>query len=431
MNRVLVALLCALDAALQAAVGLAAIAAPLTLIWVFGSGGAADWGALWPATAAIWQLGHLVAQQITLPDELIVAGISPDAAGFVLSLAPLAVALASAVFGARSGARAARSGSWPSGLGAAAVVSTAASALVAVTSLNPVAQPVLWQAIVFPAAVYVAGVLLGALVIAWRDGDDGIVDHLRGVLDRRADPWPELPGIVARAGAISVLGLVGLGAVGLAVAVFASGADIIALYQAGNVDALGAGVLTLAQLAYVPTLVVWALAWVSGVGFWLGEGAPVSPAGTEAGLVPGIPVLGALPEVSSPWLLLVALLPVGVGAFAGWVARSDLAAILVVPRAPRDSGRTHGTSGDPWGPRIAAALAIPAVTAAAAAGLAAAAHGAMGPGRLAEVGPHPGAVALAVGVEVLIGCAILLLSPRAMTARPAAPERPAEHAAPH
>ena len=39
-------------------------------------------------------------------------------------------------------------------------------------------------------------------------------------------------------------------------------------------------------------------------------------------------------------------------------------------------------------------------------------RGRSGPGRLAEVGPQPGAVALAVGLEVLLGAAILLLSPR-------------------
>ena len=40
------------------------------------------------------------------------------------------------------------------------------------------------------------------------------------------------------------------------------------------------------------------------------------------------------------------------------------------------------------------------------------ASGSLGPGRLAQVGPEPGPVALAVGIEVLVGASILLLSPR-------------------
>ena len=40
--------------------------------------------------------------------------------------------------------------------------------------------------------------------------------------------------------------------------------------------------------------------------------------------------------------------------------------------------------------------------------LAAVASGSIGPGRLAEVGPAPGAVALAVGLELLVGAAIAL-----------------------
>ena len=48
MHRLIVALLAAVDAAIAVAVGLAATLAPLTLLWVFGFGGGADWGALWP-----------------------------------------------------------------------------------------------------------------------------------------------------------------------------------------------------------------------------------------------------------------------------------------------------------------------------------------------------------------------------------------------
>ncbi|PZU40668.1 MAG: hypothetical protein DI573_03330 [Microbacterium sp.] len=405
MYRVLVALLCALDAAIAAAVGLAMVAAPLTLLWVFGMGSAADWAALWPATGAIWQLGHLVPMQITLPAELIAAGIPVDAASFPLSVAPLALAVFSAVFGLRSGARAARAGAWLTGAASALAVSAAASTLVALTSANPVAAPVLWQAILYPAAVYTIAVLAGGIACAWNEGDDGIVDAVRDALAAHGRPWAHVVEATVRASIIAAAVLVGAGAIAFAVAVFAGAGEIIALFQAGNIDGVGATIITLGQLAYLPTLVIWAVAWIAGPGFAFGAGTAVSPVGTEIGPVPGIPVLGALPEVQSMWLLLVVLIPVAAGALAGWVARSDLVAAADAAASPASA------STDRMLPRLVTALATALVVAGIVAGLAAAASGSLGPGALVDVGPHAGMVALAVGAEVLVGAAILLLAP--------------------
>src|SRR5687768_2323536 len=111
MDRLLVALLSAFDAVIAAAVGLAVVLAPLTLVWVIALGGNADWSALWPASASVWQLGNLVPLAITLDDLYVAeAGIDVDAAAFTLSLAPLAFAAFTAIFAARSGARAAGAG---------------------------------------------------------------------------------------------------------------------------------------------------------------------------------------------------------------------------------------------------------------------------------------------------------------------------------
>ena len=111
MNRLLVALLAAVDALVAASVGVAAALAPLTVLWVFGLGGGADWGALWSASVRVWQLGQLVPLEIALPPEYLNAtGIPAEAATFWLSLAPLAFTTFTAVFAARSGGRAARAG---------------------------------------------------------------------------------------------------------------------------------------------------------------------------------------------------------------------------------------------------------------------------------------------------------------------------------
>ena len=89
MNRLLVSLLAAVDALLAVAVGVGVVLAPVTLVWIFGIGGDADWAALWPAAATIWQLGHFAPVAVSLPTELVVSGGLPSGgAQFTLSLAP-------------------------------------------------------------------------------------------------------------------------------------------------------------------------------------------------------------------------------------------------------------------------------------------------------------------------------------------------------
>jgi len=206
-----------------------------------------------------------------------------------------------------------------------------------------------------------------------------------------------VPSAAVRGAAFAVVGVTAVSAVAVAVLVAARGGEMVALFQAARVDALGAGVITLGHLAYLPTIIVWAASWLAGPGFAVGVGTAVSPAGTQLGVVPGIPVLGLLPESTSIWMLIVIILPIGAGAFAGWAVRSRLV-----------------WEGTPLGmaPRAVIAAGIGVLTAAAAGVAALLAGGSMGPGRLAEAGPAALPFALALGGEVLLGAAILLLSPR-------------------
>lgn len=428
MHRLLVALLSAFDAVIAAAAALAVALAALTLLWVFGIG-QPDWGALWPAAASIWQLGNLVPLQITLPDTYLVqTGIPAEAGSFTLSLAPLAFAAFTAIFAARSGARGAGATAWITGVLCGSLVFAVIAAGVALTSQNAIARPALWQAVLFPALLHGAAALVGAVVAAWRDGDDGVIDRLHDRVDAWRGEWGAVPGLAVRGAVAALAGLIGIAALVLAVSFIGRGGEIIALYEAAHVDGLGATLLTVGELMYLPTLLVWALSWVAGPGFALGPGTAVSPAGTQLGVVPGIPILGAIPESMSPWLLLVLLLPIGVGALAGWIVRSRLVAQRRRPTLLTTPEQEH----ESVGPRVVLTVAIAALTGGAAALLAAVASGSMGPGRLAVVGPSPGPVALAVGLEVLVGAGILLLSPRragdAMLASPRDPEVAAEPA---
>ncbi|GGH50797.1 cell division protein PerM [Microbacterium album] len=408
MPRLLVALLAALDAAVAAGVGIAAALAPLTLMWVFTLGGVADWPALWPASARIWQLGNLVPLTIELDPTLLAELALPEEAGsFAVSIAPLAFAVGVALFAVRSGRRAQRAGRWFTGVASGTLVTLGAAALVNVTAGNPVAHADALPALLLPTAVYALPALAGAISAAWSDGDAGIVDRVHDALDRLPAAWREVPSLIVRGGALALVAVVGFAALAVAVSVLLRGGDMIALYQASQVDALGVILVTLAQFAYLPTLIGWTVAWIAGPGFALGTATAVTPAGTQLGVLPGIPVLGLLPEHGSPLLVLWVLGPVLAGALAGWGMRMAL----------RHELGPLGDREEPSVPRAVIALGIGVAAGTGGALLAVLTSGALGPGRFVEAGPEPGAVALALGLEVLLGAAITLLGPRAAETR--------------
>ena len=397
MHRLTIALLAALDAAIAAAVGLVVLLAPLTLLWVLAFGLSAEWGSLWPISAALWQFGHGVPVQVVIPDEVILAaGIPEQGARFALSLPPLAILLFSLLFAARSGRRAAVAGDGAAGIAGGLAVFAAISVGVALTGRSGELRTELWAAILLPTVIYLAGLLFGAIRHAWSEGDGGIIDRVHDVVDGWGD-WSPVPAESLRGAAVAVMALVGAGGIAVVISILLRGAEVIALFQAARVDALGAFMLTLVHLAYLPTMIIWAISWLAGPGFAVGVGTALSPAGTQLGVLPGLPVLGLLPQDSSTWMLVSVLVPLGAGALAGWMIRSRLV--------------WEGTGAALW-PRAAIALGIAAVTAGVAALAAVLASGSIGPGRLAEVGPNPGALALAIGIEVLIGAGILLLTPR-------------------
>ncbi|MDR7188931.1 hypothetical protein J2Y46_001754 [Microbacterium sp. BE35] len=468
MHRLIVALLASVDAVIAAAVGLAVTLAPLTLLWVFGFGGGADWGVLWPSAVSVWQLGNLVPLSIALPpDYLAATGIDAGAASFVLSLAPLAFAGFTAIFAARSGARASHADAWLTGVLTSSAVFALVTTGAALSGANGVASAETWQAILVPTLLFVLPALVAAIVTEWSEAGSGAIARLRDRVESAPHDWGEVPALIARGTAVVVLGLVGVGAAVAAVALFARAGQIVALFQAGDVDPIGATVITLVQLAYVPTLAVWGMSFVAGPGFAVGTGTAVSPAGTQVGVIPGLPALGAVPESTTSWLLLLALLPIALGALGGWIARSRLLhaggpsrtrmlqpAPSAGPASSRfDAGKTAALSGllsgsatqepgaeghlddhldaaeDPIAARLVVTAGIALLSGGAAALLAWAASGSLGPGRLAEFGPDAGPVGLAVGLEVLLGAAILLLSPRAADGRHSAAQNPALGAA--
>ncbi|PFG40526.1 hypothetical protein ATJ97_3056 [Georgenia soli] len=193
----------------------------------------------------------------------------------------------------------------------------------------------------------------------------------------------------------ALAGLVVLAVVALAVGT-AVGWDRVRLVQDAYVlDVVSTVVMVLAQLLYLPTLLVWALSWVAGPGFAVGTGTSFAPGEVLAAPLPAVPALGALPSPEAPGPQWVVVAPVLVGVVVG---------VLL-----------HRRRREPSLARAAGGAAVAALGAALAVGLLVlAAAGSIGPGRMADVGADPLAVAGMVVAEVGAGAflTVVALHPR-------------------
>jgi hypothetical protein len=172
----------------------------------------------------------------------------------------------------------------------------------------------------------------------------------------------------------------------------------------------GAALLLLAQLAYAPNAIIWAVAYVLGPGFAFGAGTVVAPTGSALGALPVFPMLAALPSgprtAGPAWVaVLVLATPYLAGVFAGIVT------VRVTPTPVIEAAAL-------WG--LAAGVATGAV-----AGLAAAfAGGPLGDGRLATVGPSGWQVGLVAMLEIGVTAALTAAGANWLILRRTAPRLP-------
>lgn len=113
--------------------------------------------------------------------------------------------------------------------------------------------------------------------------------------------------------------LLALGAVAVVVLVVLQRDTVLAVHQALDPQGVGSAILWSLQVAALPNLAIWAVSFAVGTGFELVDGAWVTWSGIEGGLLPLIPVFGAVPQSGSfPWFTaLLALIPVAVGTQIG------------------------------------------------------------------------------------------------------------------
>ena len=358
-------------AVVQAAIAsLALLVLPAVIVFVLSSGEPTNQGVEWTTSAStgagLWLLAHGV--------PLVVGGTD-------VSLVPLGLSLLAGLLCYGSARRTAHPGlgSWGAG-----VATYTAIVLFVMLVSGHAGLPQAGMAVL--GGVLVSGAALAAASVVHPDGL-----RAAGVLRPLTDRLPAALRAGVRGGLV-VTGLLVVAASFLALLwMFLGRSRSMDVVTALGVTGFDAVVLAAAQATYVGNLVAWGTSWIAGPGFAVGTGSHFGPTAAEAGPMPVVPLWGALPSTSEvhPAWSLVPLLVVLFGMVAG---------VLVRRRLP----------GMSW---LQAAVA--AVTTALCAGLvvgalASVAGGAVGPGRMQEVGADRWAVAGAVTAETFLGVALWL-----------------------
>ena len=396
MNRSLTALFAAFEAALVVAIGIGISLAPLTILWGVQFGFQSDWLIFWRASVDIWLLGHGVDMIFALdPATAASLGLAGADAAFPVRIAALGFALLTVLLGLRAGRRVAETKYLLLGELVAVGTFGLLSLGVTLSAVHPLARPSIVQGAIVPTLIFGAAVLVGSLR-SHRPSTDAAIQPIRAAITTQLLRLPSGLRVSAatalRGGLAAVFGILAVAAVLLAVLVAVNYAQIVGLYEGLHTEVLGGAAITLAQLAFLPTFVVWVASWLIGPGFAIGVGSSVSPLGTSLGPIPAIPVFGALPTGDLAFGFVGLLVPIVAGFLAAALLRRRFSAAI------GDTSRTRWTVLTGVGMGVVGGVVFGA--------LAAFASGAAGPGRLAQVGPDPLSVGIWAGVE--IGLAALL-----------------------
>ena len=404
MNRTTLAMLAALEALITVAIGIGISLVPLTLLWAVEYGFSVDWFVFWRGAVDIWLLGNGVDIRVVLPSAVVAGtGLPAAAEPFFLTIAPLALTAFTVVMGARAGVRSVATRYWQSAVLAGLVTVVLLGGLAAFSALDEVLRPSIVQSLLLPGLVYGVGLTIGVIrgwhrMPAGQGGRIGrLVSRIRERLDERFDRFDRAVFSAAvRGGFAAVTGIIAVSAVLLGLLLLVNFGLVTSLYQGAQLGVAGGAATTLAQIAFVPNLVVWTASWLVGPGFALGAGSAISPVNTIVGPVPGLPILGAVPSGDFAFGFLGLLVPVLIGFFAATLVRPRLVSAL---------------SGRPLvGRLLLAAVGIGVVAGVLLGLLAWISGGAIGPGRLVQVGPNPWLVAAFAAAEVTIAAAIGMAS---------------------
>jgi hypothetical protein len=326
----------------------------------------------------IWLLGH---------------GVPLTADAVTISLAPLGVAFLALFVTYVSAKRFATTDvrAWAAGAVTYALCTTAVAAIAG-------SAPGWTLAVAALAGLVMGGLGMALGILARPDAPSAaeIGEHAEELTRRftGVDLVPATLRLGLRGGSVAVGLLVGGAALlvaAWALAGRATSSDIITALEPGWTGGI---VFAVAQLALLPNVVLWAVAWLAGPGFAVGEGTSFTPFGTISGPLPAIPLLGALPgeDWANPVSAWAPVVVVACGLVAGLFAWRRMEPSLV---RWSDVGWVLGGM-----------VVAPGVVMLVGQWVAA---GAGGPGRLSDVGANPLATAGLVAAEVGGGAAAVLL----------------------
>ncbi|SMC88378.1 cell division protein PerM [Kibdelosporangium aridum] len=139
----------------------------------------------------------------------------------------------------------------------------------------------------------------------------------QGYLDDVFDRVDELAVHGLWAGLIGLGTMIGVGTCLVLLGLGTSFTTAAGLFSPGIGDSVG---MFLLSVAYLPNAVVGGMSFAAGPGVTIGQ-LTATPLHFTGGPLPGVPVLAALPETGAAWWPVFFLLPLGVGAFVGWILR--------------------------------------------------------------------------------------------------------------
>ncbi|RUQ21277.1 hypothetical protein D8M21_07805 [Kocuria sp. HSID16901] len=409
---------------LLTAIGSLLFVAVIVLLGWFTLGMPGSVGAVLGGSGQLWLAGHGVGVHLNIP-----SGDSSSPVQGVSSLTPLGLTVVLVLFTRRAGKRLARAsyeGQFWQAILAAAVTYGVIGLVVSLVTSNSAVRTEPVAATLIPLWVVILGMLWGGHRVA------GSWLRLVGIdpekLSEKYSQYSRWTGAyvvsLIRAAWVAVVGLVGAGALLTGLSIFVHWNRIVSLYQGLHAGGVGDLAVTLLQLALLPNLIIFGMAWGTGAGFSLGAGTVISPAATTTGALPSLPVLGAVPADPGVWGYSVLVLPVLAGALAGWYFIRDGENHLDEWFTLRLSWRWLAAilSG------LCVALGIGLLVCIVICLLAALAHGSLGIGRFTDVGPHPWLTGVWAGITVAVGTLVgQLLGPwieRDPTVEPISVERP-------
>lgn len=393
----------ALESAQAAVISALVVVAPIVIVWATAGFQHDGFDVLARLAGQAWLLIH----GVPLLLDTAGAGSAAQPESGTLSLIPLGLALIPFLLAWRAGRRLARAsytdqlwqallGSWLAYAGFG--IATGFVCRTADVGIS------LWAAAFIPLVPFGLGMVVGARREAgsWSRliGVDAVAWLSRTSQHSR---WAgSYLGSAIKAGSVALMASLAMSAALLAIDLFIHWNLVVAVYEGLDAGAMGGGVLTIVQLGFLPNLVVFALAWISGAGFALGVGSLAGPLGTAVGPLPSVPVFAALPAGSLDFGFVALVVPALAGALAGWwflrEGENHFDEWLSIKIRAR------------WFTAAASTLVLGAVIGSVAgllaAGLAWLARGSAGIGRLTEIGPDPLRTALFVAAEVGIGVVI-------------------------